>query len=74
VAISAGISKLLKQARAQKATDVHVCAGAPILFRVGKDLTPAGAGVVTPELSERLAFEMLTPSRSRSSATNSITT
>jgi twitching motility protein PilT len=59
--ISPGIQKLLRQAKAQKATDIHICAGAPILFRVGKDLLPAGAGVVTPDLSERIAFEILTP-------------
>ena len=61
--ISAGIQKLLRQAKAQKATDVHICAGAPVLFRVGKDLLPAGAGIVTPDLSERIAFEMLTPAQ-----------
>ena len=43
------------------ASDIHICAGAPILFRIGKDLIPSTSGKVTPELSERLVIEMLTP-------------
>ena len=61
--ISAGIRKLIKQAKAQRASDIHVCVGAPILFRVGRDLIPSTTGNVTPELSERIAFEMLTPAQ-----------
>jgi len=56
-----GITKLLKLAKAKNATDIHICAGAPILFRIGRDLIPSTHGKVTPELSEQLAFEMLTP-------------
>ncbi|HUT60934.1 MAG TPA: PilT/PilU family type 4a pilus ATPase [Phycisphaerae bacterium] len=59
--IPPGIKRLIGQAKAQNATDVHVCAGAPILMRVGQDLVPAGQGVVTPELSERIASELLSP-------------
>ena len=32
--------QLLEHAKAQQATDIHICAGAPILFRVGGKLIP----------------------------------
>ncbi|MCK4275598.1 MAG: Flp pilus assembly complex ATPase component TadA, partial [Phycisphaerae bacterium] len=57
------IGKLIKLAKAQKATDIHICAGAPILFRVGRDLIPSTQRNVTPELSKQMAFEMLTPAQ-----------
>jgi twitching motility protein PilT len=59
--IPPSIKKLLAAARERKATDVHICAGAPILMRVGNDLVPASEAVVTTDLSERLAMQMLTP-------------
>ena len=55
------IKKLLQLARTNKATDIHICAGAPILFRIGRDLVPSMAGKVTPDLAERMVLEMLTP-------------
>jgi twitching motility protein PilT len=59
--IPSGIQKLITAAKAQRASDIHICAGAPVLFRIGKDLIPSTAGKVTPELSHRLVMEMLTP-------------
>jgi twitching motility protein PilT len=53
------IRKLIDQAREQGASDVHICAGAPILFRIGKDLMPAREGMVTGELAERIASKLL---------------
>jgi twitching motility protein PilT len=55
------IKKLTEVARKSKATDIHICVGAPVLMRVGRDLLPCSQGLVTPELSERLVFDMLTP-------------
>lgn len=57
--IPAGVRKLIAFARSKKATDIHICAGAPILFRVGRDLIPSSEGRITPEMSERIAMEML---------------
>ena len=57
--LPAGIQKLVQMARSQKASDIHICVGAPILFRVGKDLVPSTAGKVTPELAERMATQLL---------------
>ena len=61
--IPPGISKLIQAAKTRQATDIHVCVGAPILFRVGSDLVPGMPGKVTPELSERMACQLLTPAQ-----------
>jgi twitching motility protein PilT len=61
--ISPGIKKLITLAIEKNASDIHICVGAPILFRIGKELIPSTMGKVTPELAERLAFEMLTPTQ-----------
>lgn len=53
------IKKLTDLAKERKATDIHICAGAPILFRIGRDLIPSSEGLVTPEVSERMAMSML---------------
>lgn len=59
--IPPGISKLIRLAKGQRASDIHICAGAPVLFRVGKDLLPSTSGKVTPELAERMALELMNP-------------
>jgi len=61
--LTAGIAKLARMAKEKKATDIHICVGAPILFRVGRDLIPATNAEVTPDLSERIAAELLTPAQ-----------
>jgi twitching motility protein PilT len=61
--ISPGIKKLITLAIEKNASDIHICVGAPILFRIGRELIPSTMGKVTPELAERLAFEMLTPTQ-----------
>jgi twitching motility protein PilT len=61
--ITPGIAKLIRLARERKASDIHVCAGAPILLRVGRELLPASEGVVTAETAERIAMDMLSPAQ-----------
>jgi twitching motility protein PilT len=61
--ISPGIKKLITLAIEKEASDIHICAGAPVLFRIGKELIPSTMGKVSPELAERLVFEMLTPTQ-----------
>ncbi len=58
--IPPGIKKLITQAKQQKASDIHICAGAPVLFRIGRDLMPATAGKVSGELSRQMVMGMLT--------------
>lgn len=52
--------QLLAHAKAQNATDIHICAGAPVLFRVGGQLTPVTNEVLTPEQSKEMSFWLLT--------------
>ncbi|MHC4620680.1 MAG: type IV pilus twitching motility protein PilT [Planctomycetota bacterium] len=52
--------QLLKHAKSQKATDIHISAGAPILFRVGGDLVPATKEKLTPEQSREISLELMT--------------
>lgn len=51
--------QLLKHAKAQGATDIHICAEAPILFRVGGKLVPVTKEKLTPQQSRDLTFELL---------------
>lgn len=52
--------QLLEHAKTQGATDIHICAGAPILFRVGGKLVPVTKETLTPEQSKELTFGLLT--------------
>ena len=44
----------------QHATDIHICAGAPVLFRLGGKLKPVTEEQLTPEKSRQLCYELLT--------------
>ncbi len=44
----------------QHATDIHVCAGAPVQFRIGGKLVPVMEEPLSPEKSRRICYEMLT--------------
>jgi len=52
--------QLLEHAKAQQATDIHICAGAPILFRVGGELVPITKEKLTSEQSKEMSLELLT--------------
>ena len=52
--------QLLEHAKAQKATDIHICAGAPILFRLGGKLVPITKEKLTAEQSSQISLELLT--------------
>jgi len=52
--------QLLEHAKAQQATDIHVCAGAPIMFRVGGKLVPITKEKLTAEQSREISLELLT--------------
>ena len=53
------IRELLSYARKKKATDIHIAPGAPILFRIARELVPATKEKITPEQSRNLAYELL---------------
>lgn len=52
--------QLLEHAKAQRATDIHICAGAPVSFRVGGKLIPVMKEKLTAEQSKELSLELLT--------------
>ncbi len=52
--------QLLEYAKQKHATDIHICADAPILFRVGGDLVPITKEHLTAEQSREISLEMLT--------------
>jgi twitching motility protein PilT len=52
--------QLLEHAKAQQATDIHVCAGAPIMFRVGGKLVPITKEKLTAAQSREISLDLLT--------------
>ena len=52
--------QLLQHAKSKKATDIHICAGAPILFRIGGQLIPITKESLTAEQSREVSLELLT--------------
>jgi twitching motility protein PilT len=53
-------SKFLKLARAQKAADIHIVAGSPVMLRIEGELVPATKEALPPSLSRELAYAFLT--------------
>jgi twitching motility protein PilT len=52
--------QLLEHAKAQQATDIHICAGAPILFRLGGELVPVTKESLNAEQSREISLDLLT--------------
>lgn len=52
--------QLLEHAKAQGATDIHICAEAPVLFRIAGKLVPVTKEKLTAEQSRDITFELLT--------------
>ncbi len=60
-----GKSQLLEHAKAQGATDIHICAEAPILFRVAGRLVPVTKEKLTPQQSRDITYDLLTPEQQK---------
>ncbi|MHC4758259.1 MAG: type IV pilus twitching motility protein PilT, partial [Planctomycetota bacterium] len=52
--------QLFLHAKEKQATDIHICAEAPILFRTGGILVPVTKDKLTPEQSREVALGLLT--------------
>lgn len=52
--------QLLQYAKEQSATDIHICAGSPILYRIGRKLVPITKEKLSAEQSRDLTLEFLT--------------
>lgn len=59
MAMQERMQTFLHDARERRASDIHICAGAPVMYRVGKKLTRASHGAITPELSRELCYSLL---------------
>ncbi len=57
------LNDILRNAVQAKASDVHICVGAPPLFRIHTVVQPSDFPIVTPEGAQRLAKELLNEKR-----------
>jgi twitching motility protein PilT len=55
------MKNLLKVMYDNRASDLHVSAGSPVMIRIDERLVPVDEYVLTPEDSQKLAFSILTP-------------
>jgi len=53
-------NQLLEHAKSCNATDIHICADAPIIFRVAGELVPITKENLTAKQSREIALELLT--------------
>ena len=51
---------MLQYAKELRATDIHICAGSPILYRIGRKLVPITKEKLSIEQSKELTLEFLT--------------
>jgi len=58
--------QLFLHAKEQKATDIHICANAPILFRIGGNLVPVTKDDLTAEQSREASLGLLTEDERKS--------
>jgi len=52
--------QLLEHAKNQNATDIHICANTPVLFRIGGNLVPITKEILTAEQSKEFSLQLLT--------------
>ena len=53
-------SQLLEHAKSCGATDIHICAGTPVIFRVAGELVPITKENLTAQQSREISLELLT--------------
>ena len=64
------IDELLHKAVHRKASDVHITAGLPPVFRIDGRLVPSDEERITPSSSQRLIYSMLTDQQKQAFETN----
>jgi twitching motility protein PilT len=57
--------QLLEHAKTQEATDIHICANAPILFRIAGKLVPVTKEKLTPQQSREVVLDLLTDAQKK---------
>jgi twitching motility protein PilT len=63
--LSENIRKILRTAKSKKASDVHICVGAPVTCRIGKDLVPISDKPLGSEMTRKLSYELLSEEQVR---------
>jgi twitching motility protein PilT len=58
-------TQLLEHAKAQEATDIHICANAPILFRIAGKLIPVTKDKITAQQSREIVLDLLTDAQKK---------
>jgi twitching motility protein PilT len=64
------IDELLQKAVVRKASDVHITAGLPPVFRIDGRLIPSDEERVTPSLAQKIIYSMLTDQQKQSFENN----
>jgi|TARA_B100002003_G_C14148665_1_gene552423 twitching motility protein PilT len=57
------ISSILKRAVAERATDVHIVCGMPVMFRLNGDMVPSDENVLTAQAAKKMCYSMLSESQ-----------
>jgi twitching motility protein PilT len=57
------ILNVLALAQARGASDIHIVAGAPVLFRIGGELVPVSRRLLSTEMAEELSLSLLNQAR-----------
>jgi Tfp pilus assembly pilus retraction ATPase PilT len=47
--VSDYVAKILKDAKTKQVSDIHICSGNPVLYRIGKELIPATKERLNPK-------------------------
>lgn len=55
------IEKLLQLMAEKKASDIFISAGSPISIKISGQIMPVNPQVMAPEMTKKIAYEMLTP-------------
>ena len=55
------IKKFISDAKARNASDVHICANTPVMYRIGRKLTRASHGAIPPDMTKELCYSLLSP-------------
>ena len=63
--VSDYVKQILKDAKTKQVTDIHICSGNPVLYRIGKDLIPATKDRLNPKGSLDLSLGFLNEEQKR---------
>ena len=65
ISVPEKIKKFISDGKDKQASDVHITANTPVMYRIGKKLSRASHGEVPPELAKELCYSLLTEDQVR---------